>query len=471
MSIASFFNDVRQHGRDRKEIDRLMIELQRGKVVQAQMANDILTAREDMKKYRANYYQSYDSAIQEINNKYNGTADWGVIQTGNIIDLRAAFIIAEGIKVAEKKKGEAEPELEFAQNFLEYNDLDKEVIQEFAKEAEIEGKILIRLFWEKEDEMVSARYVSWLAKKYKVTANPQDYLDIKSVEWPDIDGKPITLSPPEFIYKKFGGRVNDPNSAAPKIMKCLSKIDDLDKALRDLREIDRIFAAPLPWFKFLNAADAQKAQALLDQANWKIKKGLCTNGEFQYSQPDMAGVDSLIKEVTILAKVISGATGVPVHFLGFPELLSNRATADNFLELIFAATLKERQTWKGGYQEMIANAMGIFNKETGAEQLSTRLDPDKITVDIPFISAQTWQNLRDVFLPAAISGKISDELFLSRIPGVNVDEEMARKSEDAVLTKKSTGEPFLFTPKEKQTKQPPAGEPGSIPVSATGEAQ
>jgi hypothetical protein len=460
MSVASFFKDVRQHNRDSRELTRLQVQLTQAKVKAAQMASDILTAREDSKKYKSNYYPSYETAVQEINSKYKATADWGVVQTGNIIDLRAAFTIAEGISIKPKKKGEGQAELKFAQDFLEYNDLDKEIIQEFAKEAEIEGKILTRLFWEDADKMVSARYVSWLSKKYTANANPQDYLDIQTVTWKDEKGQEIKLEPEEFIYKKFGGRVNEPNEAAPKIMKCLSKIDDLDKALRDLREIDRIFAGPLLWFKFENAADAQKGQAALDLINWKIKKGICTNAEIQYTQPTMQGVDSLIQEILTLAKIISGATGVPVHFLGFPELLSNRATADNFLELIFAATLKERQTWKGCYQEMLAKAMDIFNAKTGLEQMSKKLDASRITIDIPYISAQTWQNIKDVYLPAALAGKISDELFLSKIPGIDVDEELKRSEADNEFKKKG-GAVIPFTPKDHDATEDQAAAAGA----------
>lgn len=451
MSIASFFKDVRKHGQDTREITSLQVQLQRAKLIHAQMSTDLLIAREETKKYKSNYYPTYEQAVLEINNKYNGLADWGVVQTGNIIDLRAAFTIAEGISIKPAVKGQGKAEVKFANDFLKYNDLDKEIIQEFAKEAEIEGKILTRLFWEKADEMVSTRYVSWLSKKYTVKANPQDYLDIQSVTWKDEKGQDVTLEPPEFVYKKFGGRVNEPNSAAPKIMKCLSKIDDLDKALRDLREIDRIFAGPLLWVKFETAADAAKGQAALDMINWKIKKGLCTNGVFNFAQPTMTGVDSLVKEILTLAKIISGATGVPVHFLGFPELLSNRATADNFLELIFAATLKERQTWKGCYEEMLGKAMAMFNKQTGLAQKSekARLDPARIKIDIPYISAQSWQNLKDVFLPAVTVGKISDELFLSQIPGIDVDAELDRLQEGTKMTKKG-GAVLPFTEKEEK---------------------
>ena len=49
--------------------------------------------------YKGNQYNSYGAAIAEIDNKYNGTAKWGVAQTGIIVDTRAAFIIGEGIEV------------------------------------------------------------------------------------------------------------------------------------------------------------------------------------------------------------------------------------------------------------------------------------------------------------------------------------------------------------------------------------
>jgi len=49
-------------------------------------------------RYKGNQYSTYSTAVQEIEDKYNATADWGVLQTGNIIGLRSAFIINQGDK-------------------------------------------------------------------------------------------------------------------------------------------------------------------------------------------------------------------------------------------------------------------------------------------------------------------------------------------------------------------------------------
>jgi len=394
-------------------------------IVQIQLTKDILTAGamdEETKRYRGNEYKSYEAAIAGIDSKYNGLADWGCIQVGNVVDIRAAFIIAEGIQVIQTKDEEGDKELDFTKKFLAYNDLDEEMAQEYAKEAEIEGKILIKLDWEPDAKMVSARFVSWYAKRYTITTEPDDYSKYIKASWKEKGGEDKTLEAKDFVYKKFGGRIYSPNSAAPKIQKCLTQIDNLDKALRDLREINRIFASPIPILKFDDPDVAKAAQADLDKINWKIKKIFSTTGEFQYGQPSMQGVDALLKEIEALAKMISGATGVPVHFLGFPDLLSNRATAENLMELIYSSTLKERTAWTGAYKELIAKAMAIFDAQEGG-----KLDPARINIEIPFVSEKNWSIVEKIFIPLALGGKISDELLLSRIPGVNIKEEMERK--------------------------------------------
>lgn len=398
--------------------------------------DDILSLTEAAANYKGNSYPSYESAVAEIDRKYVGTADWGVMQTGNIIDLRAAFIIGDGIIVSEKEPG-AEKELEWAQRFLEYNDLDKEVAQEFAKEVEIEGKIALKLALEKdkdaekgkEDYMVTVRFISWMDKKYTVETHPQDYLDYQRLVWKATGmHKAETLEAKEFVYKKFGGRVNKPNEAAPKIMKCLTQIENLDMALRDWRQINHIFAGPILYAKCVDPNEVGKALAALADKNFKIKKILAGTFELSFLSLDIKGVEALEKEIEALIKMISGTTGIPVHFLGFVDLMSNRATAENLMEMVNAATTKERQTWIGTYEEIIRKGMVMYNaKENAQMSKGKQLDPGKIKVDIPIITQANYERLEKIFLPACIAGKLSDEAFLAMIPGLDVKAELERK--------------------------------------------
>lgn len=391
--------------------------------------------------FKANDYPTYPIAVAAIAEKYNATADWGVLQTGNIIDLRAAFIIGEGIKIVKRKGSQdAEAEIKWANDFLEYNNLDEEVPQDFAKEAEIEGKIALKLALEKakvkDDKgketdglQVSVRYISWTDKDYKVKAAPQDYLDYRTLTWkPKDKDKPEVLKAPNFVYKKFGGRINDPNDAAPKIMKCLTQIDDLSKALRDWREINRIFSAPIFAAECKDEKDVRISREALSHKNFKIDKMFISTAKLYYAQFDIKGVESIENEIITLAKMISGTTGVPVHFLGFTDILKQVATAKNLMESVKASTSKERITWKGAYEEVLTKAMVLHNdKEKQGMSNAQKLDPSKIGVEIPFLTEEHWKRLVEFWLPAAIAGKVTDEALLEQIPGMDMEAEAKRK--------------------------------------------
>jgi|WetSurSiteA1Bulk_404760.scaffolds.fasta_scaffold00047_24 hypothetical protein len=434
MSFQSFISNSIARAAESSRVNRLQGELGKLRSTNVQLMKDVLSMSESAPAvYRGNKYQTYEAQVTEIDKKYNGTADWGVFQTGSIIDLRAVFIIAEGIKIMPTvKPEEAQKELEWARAFISFNNLDEEIAHEFAKEAEIEGKILLKVAWEEKEKMVSARFIPWTQKKYKIEAAPNDYLRYEKAFWtPQAAQEQEILLAPQFVYKKFGGRAFDPNSAAPKISRCLTQIEFLDQALRDYREINRLFAGPLLVFFFDDMNSAKLAQDDIDRMNFRIKKALSTSArDIRYIQPDAGGLAALENEIITNAKFISGCSGVPVHFLGLPDLLSNRATADNLMELVYSTTLKERTTWIGAYEELITKAIGLYNQKMGLSQLSEekKLDATKLQVEIPFISPQTWTQLEKVFIPLALAGKVSDALMLSKIPGVNVEEEMARQS-------------------------------------------
>lgn len=400
---------------------------------QALIIDDILTVGETGTTYKGNEYQTYETAVEEIAKKYDATADWGVLQTGNIIDIRAAFIIAQGVQVVRIDEA-AEDEEAFAQDFIKFNKFDREAAQEFAKEAEIEGKILMKLDMEKGDEMVSARFVSWSAKRYKIKTDPSDYLKYEEAYWTEEEsGKTderVSLEPPNFVYRKFGGRINKPNNATPKIMKCLTQIDGLDKALRDWREINHLFGSPVPHIEVEDSKKAVAIQERIDKINWKIRKLFVHTGKLDYLVPDISGAESIEKEISALAKMISGTTGVPIHFLGLTDLLKQVATAKNLMELIQASTSKEREIWKSTYEEGIRKAMMLFNESGKSTKYKKKLDPEKIGVDIQVISKEQFEQVEKVWLPAYIANAITLDLLLSKLPGVDVAEEKKRREEE-----------------------------------------
>jgi hypothetical protein len=414
--------------------------------VQELLVKDILSLQEVEKSYKGNDYQDYAEAVQAISDKYTNQDDWGCTQTGAIIDLRSVFILGEGVQVSSTTgtRKEAELELQWVKDFFGYNGLDAEMSQEIVKEAEIEGKVALNIFYDKDaynDDpdraklwpgMVSTRFIPWTTKKYKIETDAKDYLWYKRIYWSATGTvKAGSLTEEQFVYKKFGGRVYDPDDAQPKIMKCLTQVDRLDRALTDLRKINHLFASPTPDFQMETAEEVKNLEAKITDINWKIGKLLIHTGIFSYKGPDGGGLQNLLSEIEMCIKIISGTTGIPIHYLGLLDLLKNRATGDNTRELVMAATVKERQIWIGAYTELIEKAMRLFNKESGLSQKSIekQLNPRRIKVEIPQITQEHWDRIERVLIPAATGGIISKEYVASQIPGIDMEVEAERKKE------------------------------------------
>lgn len=203
----------------------------------------------------------------------------------------------------------------------------------------------------------------------------------------------------------------------PKLATVLRNIEDLDKALWDLRKINHYFASPTPYFKVENGKDVDNLYNFLKDTNWKIGKLLVSNADFELKGYTGTSVDALFKEIETHAKIISGTTGVPVHYLGIPDLLSNRATAENLLEVLYSSTEKERKVWVGFYEELFDKAMLMANKNFQQNYKLRNSNGERtVYVDIPFITPERIKQLVDVWLPLYTAGVLELEDMKARIP-------------------------------------------------------
>jgi len=399
-------------------------------IVSMQNDIDILAASIETKKnYTGNPYPNYYPAIIELSNKYEGIADWGIQQARNIIDIRAAFTIGQGIKVSLKDdKKSKKNELDFINDFIEFNDLDEEMPQEFAKETEIEGRFLGKLFSDKEAKQIKLRFVSYTTNTYKIKTNPNDYMDYEKAIYTDSKtSREVVLKDNEFVYSKFCGRLDKVNDIKPKIAMVLSNIESIDKALYDFRKINYLLT-PTPYFKCGNVNEATSLNKALRDANWKLGNFLCTTSDFDIKGIPTENIDSLEKEIVTNSKIISGATGIPVHFLGLPELMSNRAVSTDLFELIIASTNKERHIWIGTYEEIFKKAMAMSN-----EKFQTNFDIDSINVEIPYVTESKIKALTETWLPLYMSGAIDLDYMLSLIPNIDAEKIKRGQQEDLSL--------------------------------------
>jgi hypothetical protein len=444
-SKTSFFSGVfKLDIFNRKKIAQLenRVEDLLYKVGDTQMMGDILTNKlreTSTSTYVGNEYTNYNAAITEINDKYVGTADWGC-WSGNIIDVRSAFIIGKGLKIV-KVEDNAEREMEWAKEFFRINDLYLYLPITFTTEAEIEGKFLAKLFYDENaganfkpsldggnnlSGMIKVRFISWQTYQYIIATNPNDYLNYISAK-SNPEGEKLSLSEDEFVYRKFGGRASDPNQATPKLWRSLTQIDEISQAYRDWREINRIFAAPFLYLKCSTEKEVKKLGDLITRMNFRIKKLLWGTADPIYLTPDARAFEMLEKEIVTKLKSVSGNTGVPVHFMGLPDLMSNRSTAENLMELIWASTKKEREIWESAYTEVLRKSMIMYNDISK----KTPLDPMKLEIQIPEVDESEWLHLEKVWLPLYVQDAITLETLLSKIPTLDMGiEEKRRKKQD-----------------------------------------
>ncbi len=403
---------------------RTQIKEMRAQVAELEHSVNILLGEVIERRTDGNPYTEPSAAIAEVAKKYEGTAVWGIMQVRNIIDVRAAFTIGQGIKLVDTEgtAGKKSREMEFIEEFIKQNDLDEEGPIDLAKEAEIEGRTLVRVFMPQGAKIPEYRFISYSDTKYKVETDPEDYKKYVKVKYRTSgeNGKDVEIEAKDFVYKKFAGRISKVNDIMPKIAMVLVQCENLDKALSDWRKMNKLFASPTPYWECDDMEAAKKMQAAIKEINWKIGKALAGVGKFSMVGMTDSGKDSLEKEIITNAKMISGDTGIPIHFLGFPDLMSNRSTSTDLFEMIMASTAKERLVWAGFYEELFDKALALAN---------ANYRPGVVKVEILQVSDAKIQELTNVWLPLYTANVIDLDYMLSKIP--DADPEKMKKSLDA----------------------------------------
>lgn len=420
-----------------KEMRRQISDLQNSVSILLESAQNRTTV--------GNPYPNPNDAIAELAKKYEGTAEWGIQQIRNIIDVRSAFIIGNGIKMV----GEPDKfprEWEAIKQFIEYNNLDEEMPQEFAKEGEIEGRIAVRLKKAKDGKNITIRFISYSSKKYKVVTDPEDYDDVQSLTYKLANGSTdVVIKAEDFVYKKLAGRVDKVNDVMPKTAMVLRQCEDLDKSLWDWRKGNEYFARPTPYFKCTDAAEVKTLLQQIKDHNWKIGKVFVSTADFKYVEPTGSAANSSKEEIIMLAKIISGATGVPVHFLGLPDLMSNRAVSTDLFEFIQASTNKERHIWQGFYEELFSKVLALMNKE-----FKRNYNVDAVKCQLVQITDAQMRQLTEIWLPLYLNQVVTLDYMLSKIPDLDPDAvKEAMEGETDRLLKK-----IVDTEEKKKEKEP-----------------
>jgi hypothetical protein len=397
----------------------------------ARDAFDVLTTlitqqRTGDKEIDKNNYISYEAQVNETYRMYDAISDYGGEILKGIVDTRVAFIAGEGISVyAEKKATE-----KYIKKFFDLNQLNGSRLISMIQTGEMEGKNLIilqpkqkEIFYKKEklNGYIAARSFSWYINNYTIQVNKFDTDEITRISYiPKTDEmKEKTVPIKQAVYVKLGGSPDKINKTSSKIHNVLTDIENASRMKYDLRHNNHLFGKLMPYWQTEDGKEAKAINNDVQSEDWEYGKGFAGTAKFSIIGPPQGASESLTKEFLLAMKIISSDTGIPIHWLAWPELMSNRATAENMLEVINSATIKERLIWNEKFKEIIMKSMDLAIA-AGLEDSNIKGD---FIVKLDSVSLATIKALGETWMPLQMNDVISMGTLRSKVPGIDPGEE------------------------------------------------
>ena len=380
----------------------------------------------------SNAYKLYENQTREIYKKYNGWADFGVAQVRAAIDIRTAFISGEGVSVSAENDATAK----WIDDFLIKNNLRGERFTNAIKGTEMSGQTIIMMRpaeWFDGSLYVRTTRVPYsLERPYRATfKDPFIKEELEAIEF-KVEGLWQKGSLGKFVYVRTGGDDFDTRGPTTKVGVVLTDCENYDRALKDMRRNNHILARITPHFKTTSSNESKSLRAKLNEMRWRIGQAFIGTADFKYVTPGQGAHENLETEMVSTIKTISSVTGIPVHWLGYVDLMSNRATADNLYEMVKHATISERVAWERAMFELIIKAQEVYINSGGTELPA--LDR-KIQVTLPLIDFSQFKERVEALSLAYRDEAISMADYRGALPGIDplVTERAVKAEQDEAI--------------------------------------
>lgn len=376
-----------------------------------------------------NNYPTYAKQVEGAYKMYDGLSDYGHEVVASVVDIRVALIAGEGISFYSDNPARSK----FVKDFLKRNNLSGSKLLNAVLMGELEGKALFTLKAVKdadpEKSYVAARLFSWYLSKYTVKRDPLDTEKVVSITYKqDNSDKEAAVPVDKSIYVKLGGSSLKDDQATTKIGKVLTQCENASRTAYDLRNNTHLFGKVMPYWE---TKDNQAAHAInndLKAKSFEIGDAYAGTAKMGLLEPSGSAADAVIKDMLNALRYVASMTGVPIHWLAWPELMSNRATAENMLEVTSAATKRERLIWEEAIRDLIEKVCQIAVDELGKDAKDVL--EGNLVVKLPLISLASMQQIVDVWLPLMQEKVISLWTLRNMLPSIDPEEEDEQVAEE-----------------------------------------
>lgn len=394
---------------------------------------------------RGNRFQDYSTATNELWRRYMSQAKYGCGAAHAVVSFLTGEISGNGAVLSSSNAQTQK----FLNAYTQWNKLDSIGLFNAVRIGVIEGKCL-RLpnvvsdtdpLNEYAGKKIHTKSVRYTASEYKVIADPLTGSHERIEFGSNIQAPPIPKG--KFVLTQIDGFEDDPNNTPSPASKCLQYFEAIDHVASDLRLYNKTFPAVTPVFEVDSVEAAawlhgKLFQTTTDQegntyyrARWEIGDAVIVpGGTAKILEPAGNAVTSLVQELMVNFRLVSGITGIPVIFLGPVDLPSNRATAQEQPEMINAATLISRESWEASLVKEIKIAAEMLSEAT-----LIAIPTDDIQVRIPFTN-MSWLSLISTFWSnLGLAEVVSKETIREMIPVIDPAKEKERfdaEKEDAM---------------------------------------
>lgn len=376
----------------------------------------------------SNQYQTYSSQVINAYKKYNGNSEFGCAQVRTEADTRVAVIGGEGLSITPGKKCTKQYQA-FFKKFLNINGFDGIRFFDVVLQTEIEGFSLLRLVRYGDTPVVLTPGTQFGKNKFKpVLRDFDDTRTVQKIKVTPEKGDEYTIDK-YFVYIRTGGVGCVTNDPTTRIGLSLQACDNYDMAQKDLRQLNYRMARITPWVKCAKDSDVKTTKDNFIKSNWKIGDMFIGTGEFGYASPKTDAISNLKEELAANAKTISALTGLPMHWLGHTDLMSNRATAEELYNLVNLATIKERTEIANGFKNLLVIMQEFYIDNIGGGEITTVCDDFEVT--IPLMDLGRFKETMETWIGLFNNELVSSQTVLSKVPGIDSLEEQKRIKEES----------------------------------------
>jgi len=385
----------------------------------------------------SNEYTTYSSQVLRTYKKYCGEDEYGNDQVRAVVDMRSAFISGEGVSI---NLGEdvRESHKELFDKITLKNRLGSTRATDISNTTEMSGYAVLTMIPDNSDELkiplIGIVNGSGRGKNYYVPdlKHPLFPFEIKGISLIK-DKKRVETKVSHPVYIRTGGYGCFDDYPTTKVGISLTECEDYDRALKDMRRLNHHCARITPTFECKNASEVKAVKTFLESNKWKIGDAFIGTAKFRYEVPSTGAHDGLLKEMTSNLKTIAGDTSLPVHWFGWVDQMSNRATAAELFQMVDNGTKSERGAIEDGLRQAYIEMQQIHIDSGGS--LITEVTED-FEIKLPMMDLGKFESMIKAYSMLFGDGIISEGTYRNQVPGIDPirEKELIEKEEAAEPT-------------------------------------